>query len=283
MSGFTADWLALREPFDARARNAGVRDAAVAALGDRSVVGIVDLACGTGSTLRALAPHIAARQHWRLVDNDLGLLLRASDTARPARVTVTTKPVDLVRDLEIALDGAIDLVTASALIDLVSAEWLERLAIEVAARSLPIYLALSYDGVVSLTPADAQDGALIAAVNAHQQTDKGFGPALGPQAVAAAIARFEAVGYAVVQGRADWLMQPADRDMQRQLLDGWAAAAREMGDVALADTAAWLTRRRGAVDAGRSSITVGHVDLFARPTTTRLADRSQSSNRSSPS
>lgn len=283
MSGFTADWLALREPFDARARNADVRDAAVAALGDRSVVGIVDLACGTGSTLRALAPHIAARQHWRLVDNDLGLLLRAADTARPERATVTTKPVDLVRDLEIALDGAVDLVTASALIDLVSAEWLERLAIEVAARSLPIYLALSYDGAVTLAPADAQDDALIAAVNAHQRTDKGFGPALGPQAVAAAIARFQAVGYAVVQGRADWLMQPADRDMQLQLLDGWAGAAREIGDMALADTAAWLTRRRGAVEAGRSSITVGHVDLFARPTTARLADRSQSSNRSSPS
>lgn len=283
MSGFSAGWLALREPFDARARNVAVRDAAVASLADRTIVNVVDLACGTGSTLRALAPHIAARQHWRLVDNDLGLLLRAADTPRPQRATVTTTPVDLVRDLEEALDGAVDLVTASALIDLVSAEWLERLAVEIAARSLPTYLALSYDGRISLQPSDDGDAVITAAVNAHQRTDKGFGPALGPAAVATVVARFEAIGYTVVHGRADWQMRAGDRDMQRELLDGWAAAARESGGVSLTDAAAWLTRRRSAIDAGRSSMTVGHVDVFARPTTTRLAERSQSSSKSWPS
>jgi hypothetical protein len=54
-----------------------------------------------------------------------------------------------------------------------------------------------------------------------------------------------------------------------EIFAGWASAARETGDLSLADTVAWLTRRRDAVSNGRSSIRVGHVDLFARPMGTR--------------
>ena len=46
-------------------------------------------------------------------------------------------------------------------------------------------------------------------------------------------------------------------------------AAREIGDVPLPDVIEWLTRRRDHVAAGRSSIRVGHVDLFATPTGNR--------------
>ena len=89
-------------------------------------------------------------------------------------------PIDLNHDLEAALDGPVDLVTTSALLDLVSDEWLQRFVVETAARRLPVYAALSYDGRIEMTPADAADEKIIAAVNAHQRTDKGFGPALGP-------------------------------------------------------------------------------------------------------
>ena len=131
-------------------------DAAVTALADRPSVTIVDLACGTGSTFRALMPRIKSRQSWRLVDNDLSLLARTPQSS-PPNVTVTTSPIDLSRDLEAALDGPVDLVTTSALLDLVSDEWLERLVVEAAARRLPVYAALSYDGRIEMTPADAAD------------------------------------------------------------------------------------------------------------------------------
>ena len=71
---FSADWLALREPYDARARNRQVLASVAAAFSDQSAIIVVDLACGTGSTLRALAGHLPPRQNWRLCDNDLGLL-----------------------------------------------------------------------------------------------------------------------------------------------------------------------------------------------------------------
>jgi hypothetical protein len=269
MSGFSADWLALREPYDLRARNPAVLDAVIASLKAYPSIRVVDLACGTGSTLRALGPHLLAHQNWRMVDNDLGLLARATATTRPATATIVGVPLDLSRDVEAVLDGPIDLVTASALLDLVSEPWFERLAVEIAARSISLYAALSYDGRIELAPVDPADTAIVAAVNAHQRTDKGFGPALGPAAASFAIARFESLGYSVVDGVSDWIIGPDDRDIQMEILAGWASAAREIGDLSLADTAGWLTRRRDAVSAGRSSIRVGHVDIFAAPMDTR--------------
>jgi hypothetical protein len=268
MSGFAAEWLALREPYDARARNAAIRDSAIQSLAGLPSVNIVDLACGTGSTLRALSPRLAERQNWRLVDNDLGLLPRAAANPR-AGMKLHGIPLDLNRDLEAALDGPVDLVTASALLDLVSEAWLERLVVEIAARKIPLYAALSYDGWIELDPADGVDAAIVEALNRHQRGDKGFGPALGPAAAEYAVAQLKRAGYSVEQGMSDWLLAPHDDRFQIELLSGFAKAAREMGDVPIADIENWLGRRSDAVAAGHSSIRVGHVDIFARPTATR--------------
>ena len=120
-----------------------------------------------------------------------------------------------------------------------------------------------------MTPNDPTDKKIIAAVNKHQRTDKGFGPALGPSAAKTAIAAFERVGYAVTHGLADWDFGPADRTIQTEVLSGWAAAAREIGDLPQPEIFDWLKRRRELIAAGRSSLRVGHVDLLARPTATR--------------
>jgi hypothetical protein len=269
MSGFSADWLTLREPYDLRARNPTVIDAVAASLEPLSSVRVVDLGCGTGSTMRALSPFLPARQSWKLIDNDLGLLAHAVAMPRAKQVAATTIPLDLNRDLEAALDGPVDLVATSALLDLVSEPWLDRLAVEIAARSIPLYAALSYDGRTQFTPPDPLDPAIAAAVNMHQRTDKGFGPALGPAAAAFAITRFKTLGYSVVHGTSDWVMGPDDFDIQSEVLDGWASAAYDVGAVSLTDTTAWLTRRRGAIAAGVSSLSVGHVDFFAMPSATR--------------
>jgi hypothetical protein len=271
MSGFSADWLTLREPYDRRARNPAVLDAVAASLKPHSAVRVIDLACGTGSTLRALGPHLPVRQCWKLVDNDPDLLARATAAPPANDIAVTTTLLDLNRDLEAALDGSADMVATSALLDLVSEPWLDRLAVAVAARAIPLYAALSYDGRTAFTPSDPFDAAIATAVNAHQRTDKGFGPALGPAAAAYAIARFEAFGYSIVHGASDWTMGPGpdDRDMQTAILDGWANAAAQMRALQNEDITAWLARRRAAVAGGRSSLYVGHVDFLAIPSATR--------------
>jgi SAM-dependent methyltransferase len=264
MNSFAADWLARREPYDRRARNAKVLDAVVTSLQRASVLGILDLGCGTGAMLRELAPRFVAPQNWRLVDNDFNLMARAA--AAPdvsSAITVTAMPLDLSRDLEAALDGSFDLVVTSALLDLVSAAWLERLTVEIAARDLPFYAALSYEGRVEFAPPDPFDGAIIAALNTHQRTDKGFGPALGPDAASFAIARLRSLGCAVVHGPSDWAMAPDDADMQFALLDGWAGTACAAG-ASRTDAMDWLSRRRDLVLTRQSSIRVGHVDFWAR-------------------
>ena len=267
MSSFSAEWLELREPYDLRARNRTVLDAIVELLAGRPSVAIVDLACGTGSTFRALGPRIMARQDWRLVDNDLSLLARIPRSSR--NVTVTAVPIDLNRDLEAAFDSPADLVTTSALLDLVSDDWLNRFVVEVAARRLPVYAALSYDGRVELAPVDPFDQRIVDAVNRHQRTDKGFGPALGPSAAQTAIAAFERVGYQVTHGLADWKLGPEDREIQTEILSGWAAAARQIGDPPRPQILDWFKRRRELIASGLSSLRVGHIDLLARATGTR--------------
>lgn len=265
MSSFAAEWLALREPYDGQARNLEVLAAVGAEFAGLPSVIVVDLACGTGSTMRAMSSRLPPRQIWRLADNNLSLLGRAANAAAAA-MTITPTPVDLAHDLEAALDGPADLVTASALLDLVSTEWLERFVIETAARRLPVYAALTYDGRVELDPTDPLDKAIVASVNRHQRTDKGFGPALGPIAAAAAIDRFRNAGHTIVQGLSDWVFAPHDRAIQQDVIAGWASAAEEMDELPLAEIVGWLTRRRDVIAAGRSRIRVGHVDVFARPT-----------------
>jgi hypothetical protein len=269
MSGFAASWLTLREPYDMRARNAAVLDAVATLFHGQSSISVVDLACGTGATLRAISPRLPSRQNWRLVDNNLSLLAHVSNLARRPAMAVVARPIDLARDLELALDGPTDLVTTSALLDLVSGEWIDRLAVEAAARRLPVYAALTYQGRARFDPAEPFDLEILAAVNRHQRGDKGFGPALGPEAGLRAVKSFERVGYKVLPGASDWVLAPDDGEIQLEVIAGWAAAATELGDLPPAAIAAWLARRRKLVSAGTSRMGIGHVDFFATPTAMR--------------
>jgi SAM-dependent methyltransferase len=263
---FSAKWLALREPYDQRARSVSVLERVAATFAGQPEISVVDLGCGTGSTVRSVGPRLPARQRWRLVDNDLGLLAHASALARPPDLLIEVRTIDLVRDLELALDGALDVITTSALLDLVSADWLGRLTVEAAARRLPVYAALTYQGQATLDPAEPFDLEIVAAVNRHQRRDKGFGSALGPEAGLRAVRAFERVGYTVVSGASDWQFALDDRAIQLEVLAGWAGAAGELGDLPQAAIDSWLARRRELVAAGRSSMRVGHVDVFATAT-----------------
>jgi hypothetical protein len=263
MSGFSPQWLALREAYDRRARSRTVLDALAAAFAGAQSVAVTDLGCGTGSTVRAIAGFLPPRQQWRLVDNDETLLALAA-AAAPDGAQVTTLAVDIAQHLEEAI-GETDLVAMSALLDLVSATWLDRLVAALVRLKRPLYAALSYDGEVELVPASPHDATVIAAVNRHQLTDKGFGDALGRGAARIAPDSLRRNGFTVVEGRSDWILGTEARDIQMELLGGWASAAGEIGvDAGLLE--AWLAERSGHVAAGHSEMRVGHVDFFAKPT-----------------
>lgn len=252
---FDPDWLALRAPADDRARDAALRLQAEALLGAREAPLIVDLGCGSGATLRVLG-HCGAR--WRLVDQDPELLARAGALASAAGVEAETMALDLAGDgdgLERAVAGA-DLVTASALFDLASAGWIDRLV-----GALPpgagLYAALSYSGRMLWSPHHAQDLEVEAFFNRHQQGDKGFGPALGPAAADRLAARLEADGRRTRAAPSDWrLSAEPDGALIAELARGIAAAASEAG----LDLAAWSAARRETTQA-----VISHLDVFAEP------------------
>ena len=252
--GFSAEWLALREPADIASRDAGLLASAVAAAGADPV--ILDLGCGTGSTLRTLASHLPAHARWHLVDNDPALLERAA-TEAPGRAQ--THALDL-RDLNaLPLEG-VTLVTASALLDLMPAAWIEALAARLAQAGLPFYGALSYDGVMTWDPALPEDAAITRSFNDHQRGDKGLGPALGPDAAARAAEIFTGAGFRVTEGDSPWRLEAQAAPLQRALTEGIAGAAAETGTEG---AAAWGRARAAA--AGNSRCVIGHRDLLALP------------------
>src|SRR4051794_13823583 len=195
MSGFSAGWLALREPADPHARNRALVAELRSVFAGRDTAAIIDLGCGTGSNLRALAASLARRQSWRLVDRDPALLGAArerlaawadgSETGAGLRlrkggfeIAVCFVEADLAPGVAPLLsDGGVDLVTAAALFDLVSASWIEGFARETAAAGAAFYPALTYDGVDRWSPPHPADAAMLVGFHAHQRRDKGFGPA----------------------------------------------------------------------------------------------------------
>lgn len=283
MSGFSPDWLTLRAPYDTAARNKALlerlRDWRVRMGG----IGILDLGCGTGASLRALAPLLGGRQRWIMADHDPALLKAIPDhTARWAATaghelangTVTGKGfaasvvphrADLAASLDdLALDG-VRLLTASALLDLVSADWLARLVDFCRQHSLACYAALTYNGRLDWTPLDRLDAEMHTHFDRHQRGTKSFGPALGPDAAPAAAAAFRAAGFTVETGHSDWQLEAEDRDMQEALLAGYVQAALEIAPDHAGEIGHWRQRRRFAIGAGTSRHRVGHTDLLALP------------------
>jgi hypothetical protein len=265
MNGFASDWLALREPADLRARDAGLLARAADCVAGRCPATVTDLACGTGATRRAMGTRLPASQRWRLVDHDAALLQRALSMPVPAGIDRLPLRADLAREVEavVALDA--DLVATSAFLDLVSDAWLRRLATALARHRRPLYAALSYDGRVACGPADPLDARVLAAFDAHQRRDKGLGGALGPDAAEAAALRLRQAGFDVTLARADWRLDEGDSLLQRRLIVGWHDAVAQTGHVDAVSLDAWLGRRLAAVDEGRSRLVVGHLDLLALP------------------
>jgi hypothetical protein len=191
-----------------------------------------------------------------LVDHDAALL---ACVARDPHVETRCLDLSTLDNRGIFTGRA--LVTASALLDLVSEAWVRTLAVRCAEAAAAVLFALSYDGRVVCTPQDPEDEAILWLVNRHQQTDKGFGPALGPRATEVTARCFEALGYRVQRARSDWRLALESRDLQGQLIDGWAQAATEMAPAREAMIHAWRDRRLAHVADGQSEIVVGHEDL----------------------
>ena len=279
-SQFAADWLALREEADVASRSQPIAQLASEWLSARTQTPLVaDLGCGRGSNVCFLAPRLGGPQRWKLIDHDAFLLAQAQQRVVDLRdiqgqpVVVETHCGSLETLEQISLND-VDLVTASALLDLVSQQWIDVLVTRCAEQCQGLLIALSVTGGWHFIDPhgepvlDDEDHWLLAMFVAHQQRDKGLGDALGGQAHDALVAALEKANYQVEQADTSWQLTAGNRDylpLMASLLEGWAEAATEQAPDAAARIAIWLQQRQQVVANGELGIWVGHRDLFAVP------------------
>jgi SAM-dependent methyltransferase len=228
MSGFSADWLALRGPADDAARSEALARQFARAL--KPGARIVDLGAGTGAMGRWLRPFLPKGATITSLDGDAALLARA-------------KAPRLRRSLGGRLPRA-DAYVSTALIDLVSLAWLR--AFLKAARGKPALMCLAVDGRHEIAPTHPDDGAIFADFAAHQRRWKGLGQALGPLAPDALAQEARRLGWHIVAAQSDWNLGPG------ALLDATFAGIVD-------------ATNRDAPRIRRTRLSVGHRDVLLIP------------------
>lgn len=260
----TPSWLGLREQADADARSRELVADLRRHLPASGPLTIHDLACGSGSMGRWLGPLLPGPQRWVLHDRDADLLALAAIDAPATASAVETRLGDVTRLTADDLAGA-DLITASALLDLLTADELAGLVRACAGAGCPVLLALSVLGRAELDPADPLDARVETAFNAHQRRATGRGRLLGPEAVDAATAAFRGHGCEVVVWHSPWRLGPAESLLTVEWLAGWLDAAGEHEPELAAELRRYARRRLAEAAAGRLSVTLGHADLLVLP------------------
>lgn len=266
-----ADWLALREPADAAARAEGLVECLrprLAPVGGE--LRIRDLGCGTGAFGRWLAGRLPGPQHWIAQDRDTDVLARiGSDldglTAADGKpVRVTTRQRDLTALTARTLRGT-SLVTASALLDVLTAPQLERIAGCCVAARVPVLMALTVTGRVAFDPPHSADAAFRDAFNAHQRRRAGRHRRLGPDAASAARIAFRRRGARVFARSTPWRLDADSAALAETWLRGWVDAAQQQRPSLARGAAEYREDRLNRLLSGELSVRVEHVDLLVLP------------------
>ena len=262
------DWLDLREPADHRARSVELAGELAAALRP-GPVRILDIGCGSGATTRWLAPLLPGPQEWELLDRDPALLALVPDRTAAVRDRGGAPVACSTRRAEITALTARDLatfsaVTASALVDLLTATEIDGLAAACAAARVPALLTLTVMGPVEIDPPDPEiDAEVTAAFDAHQRRTVVGRPLLGPDAARATVQAFRRHGMTVHTADSPWRLDDGDRILTaRWLTERVDAAVEHQPDLQMRATEA-LHRR--LMNRAPLRAVIYHIDLLALP------------------
>jgi hypothetical protein len=272
------DWLELREPADAAARSVELAQVLAQRLADPAVcepadeqtrrLVVHDLGAGTGSMARWLGPRLPGPQRWVLHDRDADLSRQAlidrplTGSGDPASLDIRIE--DITRLGPSGLAGA-DLITASALLDMLTTEELQRVIRSCAVARCPVLFSLTVTGSIDMDPAHSLDPELVSAFNDHQRRPARGGTLLGPDAGDTAAAELTDVGYDVWTASSPWQLAGDERRLIAAWLAGWVTAAVEQRPyLALAAEDYLATRGRQIAD-DALAVSIGHIDILAVP------------------
>jgi hypothetical protein len=156
-------------------------------------------------------------------------------------------------------------VTASALLDLLSADELDRLVTACAEAGCPVLLTLSVVGRVRLSPGDPLDPLVAAAFDRHQRRTVPGRTLLRPSALERAPQAFAGTGAEVLMRPSPWQLGAEESDLAEQWFLGWVDAACEESPDLATRAEPYAARRLAAAYAGRLRVSVGHADLLVLP------------------
>jgi hypothetical protein len=264
----SSEWLALREPADSAARSRDLALAAVAILPPRPIV-VHDLGSGTGSMMRWLAPLLPGPQSWVLHDWNAELTDRAVAGVLPSdrqqRVVSALSQTGNLADLRPADVAGASLVTASALLDVLTSPEIHAIVDACVRTTTPALLALSVTGEVRLTPHHELDSDFERAFNAHQLRRTDDRQQLGRYGAPIARGLFTLAGWQVRESTTVWRLDHRQRQLLCEWFDGWADAAVEQDAGLRGKDEAYRQLRISQMERGELAVEVSHVDLLAWP------------------
>lgn len=295
------DFLAAKYELDERSLNPIVRNVFEAALRSLVSVRILDLGCGSGSTLRRiLRADSTANVDITAVDRDSSLLDIARATViedlekrdfdisfdisknigrivaerHRQKITIQLQQADL-RDFQPDQPGRYDAVIAHALMDLLPASLMAKRIYHWLAPAGLFYASLNYDGGTTLFPQYADltlEAAIMASYDQSMDRHLNNNPCGGAQSGRRLHTALMAAGYDVLAyGSSDWNITPyfgSYRDQDRlclaALLDMIHDEAQRSGLFQVSDIDAWYRHRLGQLQAASLGLIIHQIDMVGQ-------------------
>ncbi len=272
MEKFSSEWLTFREQEDLLARNSTILECVTEHLKGTKRLNILDIGCGTGATMRALLPEIKQPQHWTLLDADQELLARARCLNQPLvsdpNYTLETVFADLTSGFGF-LNREYSLVTATALLDLVSEAWIKKFVMALKHNNLSFYCSITPNNRIEIDPKDNLDKKVICTFNSHRYSDKGFGMSLGGHATDFTIEQLQRSGFNVSSASETWGNRHPNKSFRKifnaKLVEGISQAANNTKMIDASELKQWTDSRLSAIQNEECEIWFEIMDFIAIP------------------
>lgn len=273
------DWLSLRYPLDATARNRHLEVQALSQLSAGEALRVLDLGAGAGANIGYYRRLLPSATQWWLVERDAALLKqlpRFIEGMGEEGGNIIPKAIHPLRGNFLDPDCPVyshsfDLVLANAVFDLLSVNQFQRL-LQLFRRAWgkhsPLFLfTLNLDQGLRFNPTDKENEYWCRRYEEHMHRPQNFGRAMAAHCGQWMERLFLENGFKVESGSSAWEISPQQTEVLLAKLDFFEKAMTELMGT---DTRQWnlfqqwLDQKRQQARQQELSLLVPHRDVLAR-------------------